>query len=64
MQVHNEAHSERRSGSERRKFGRSAGISASELHWNGISFDPTTDGEGTYDPYDPYWEPLKGQDDD
>ena len=56
---------ERRSGSDRRQHHPSvAGGYGSDARWNGISFDPTTDGDGTYDPYDPYWEPVKGQDED
>ena len=57
---------ERRAGTDRRavKLFTSSGIgidSAWQEPYPGAMFG---DGETTYDPYDPYWEPIKGQDDD
>jgi hypothetical protein len=59
MQVHTER---RTPGTDRRQFNLPSeailGLS------NEIAFGASThDGNGTYDPNDPYWEPVNGQDD-
>ena len=58
-----QVHTERRTGKDRRQFNRSSDAilgSCSEI----VFGTSTHDGNGTYDPNDPYWEPVKGQDDD
>ncbi|MBS1229188.1 MAG: hypothetical protein H6R17_2465 [Proteobacteria bacterium] len=54
-----QTHFERRTGTDRRGANRSAGT---EWRWYETSLGTSAGGE--YDPYDPYWEPVIGQDDD
>ena len=53
-------HFERRTGTDRRSNNRST--TGPEWRWYESSLG--TPAGGSYDPYDPYWEPVKGQDDD
>ena len=53
-------HFERRTGADRRGTDRAA--AGSEWRWYESSLG--TSAGGVYDPYDPYWEPVNGQDDD
>jgi hypothetical protein len=53
-------HFERRTGSDRRGANRST--AATEWRWYEGALG--TLAGGSYDPYDPYWEPVIGQDDD
>ena len=58
-----QAHTERRTGMDRRQFDPSLMISDESVRRrNEIS--PAGGSDDPYDPYDPYWEPVKGQDDD
>ena len=59
-------HFERRTGTDRRAMKLSSTTSiGQESLWNETSGGGMFgDGDHTYDPFDPYWEPLKGQDDD
>jgi hypothetical protein len=58
-----QAHTERRTGMDRRQFDLSSTITTESVRrWKEISPDGGSD--DPYDPYDPYWEPMKGQDDD
>ena len=52
-------HLERRTGTDRRHIERFSAIPhGQDPHWFEAS------GDEPYDPIDPYWEPVKGQDDD
>jgi len=55
-------HLERRTGTDRREIRLSGGHEwpGSEASLGSQAGDDTE----IYDPYDPYWEPVKGQDDD
>lgn len=56
---------ERRTGADRRQINLSSiATLGSERRWNEASLSSITNGDETDDPYDPYWEPVKGQDDD
>lgn len=62
-------YSERRSGTDRRQTRSFAAFAhGSERRWEGASPCATTNAPNTpddpFDPRDPYWEPVKGQDDD
>ncbi len=52
--------SERRTGADRRGANRSA----AGVEWRWYESSLGTSAGGEYDPYDPYWEPVNGQDDD
>ena len=52
--------SERRKGGDRRCANRS--VAGQDWRWYESSLGTPAGGE--YDPYDPYWEPVNGQDDD
>lgn len=54
-------HLERRTGTDRREINLSS-ASGFEWKWNDPSMGFLAGDDD--DPYDPYWEPLKGQDDD
>ena len=53
---------ERRAGTDRRGANRS--LTASGQEWRWYENVLGTQAGGSYDPYDPYWEPVNGQDDD
>ena len=61
-----QVHSERRSGAERRQDTRySTPAPGPDLRGYGAALGiGAAGGDDAYDPYDPYWEPVKGQDDD
>lgn len=54
-------HLERRAGTDRREINRSS-TAGYEWKWNDPSIGFLAGDDD--DPYDPYWEPVKGQDDD
>ena len=54
-------HLERRAGTDRRETNRSS-AAGYEWKWNDPSMGFLAGDDD--DPYDPYWEPVKGQDDD
>lgn len=53
-------YSERKMGEDRRGANRSA----AGQDWRWYESELGTSAGGEYDPYDPYWEPVIGQDDD
>ncbi len=58
--------SERRTGADRRQIKLSSSATLGpERRWHEASLGSMAgNGDEIYDPYDPYWEPVSGQDDD
>ena len=55
-------HLERRAGTDRRETNLSSMAAGHQLRWDDASKGFLAGDDD--DPYDPYWEPVKGQDDD